>query len=153
MPSTSEPFSTRPLEKEDVLFVLSLSKARIQDSHLDEKGIEEYLHEDFLKGILLLDGEEKAGYCLYRQSDYDGEIDEIAILKKEEGKGAGTFLLQKALDLLDDGRRREVFLEAREGNTRARKLYESLSFEGYRRRVNYYGNEDSICYRKELGRK
>lgn len=141
------------MTREDFPFVLALSRKRIVDSHLDEGELEKYLEEDFLSALLLLQDGRSIGYCLYRKSPYDGEIDEIAIAKDAEGKGIGRFFLDAVLKTLDDGCRREVFLEAREGNERARKLYERLSFEGYRRRINYYGSEDSICYRKEIGRK
>ena len=152
MPSRSER-RVLPLSAEDIDFVLELSQERIHRDRLERKEIESYLQEDFLSGLVLFEGERRIGYVLFRMSEFDGEVDEIAVRKDEEGKGGGALLLQKALEALDDGRRKTCFLEAREGNERARSLYSRMGFDGFRRRVAYYGDEDSICYRKELGKK
>ena len=142
--------SFHPLRKDDFPFVLSLSKRRIQDGFLNEKELLAYVQGGLLSGLVLAMEGKDIGYVLYRKDDYEGEIDEIAILEEAEGKGYASLLLGHALREMTDGKRETCFLEVREKNAKARSLYERNGFVAYRRRAHYYPNDDGICYRKEL---
>ena len=139
----------RPLREEDIPAVLALSKKRIRHGFLDEKGLRDYLDSPLLKGLVLA-GESVQGYLLYRVGVEEGEIDEIAIEETIEGTGSGARLLASCLALLAEEGKTCCLLEVREKNERARRLYEKTGFCPYRRRKAYYGEEDAICYRKEL---
>ncbi len=144
------PSDVRPLSRTDFPFVLALSRERIADGFLDEKELENYLLSPLLGALVLLGEGNPIGYVLYRKDEMEAEIDEIAILEKEEGKKKASHLLDALLDTLRDGKRKTCFLEVREGNDKARRLYEKNGFVIYRRRRNYYPGEDALCYRKEL---
>lgn len=142
------------MEERDEAEVFALSKKRIKDTTMTREDLRHYLTEDFLGAIVAEKEGAVVGYCLYRTTKYDSEIDEIAVLKEEEGKGTASALMERTLANLDDGTRRFVYLEFRETNKRARFFYDKFGFEGYRRRLCYYSNgEDAFCFRKEIGRK
>lgn len=144
------PSDVRYLTRADFPSVLALSKERIQDGFLNAKELGNYLLSPLLGALVLVKKSEVIGYVLYRKDAEEAEIDEIALRTSEEGKGMGTYLLLALLDSLRDGKRKTCFLEVREGNTKARRLYEKNGFVPYRRRKDYYPGEDGICYRKEL---
>jgi ribosomal-protein-alanine N-acetyltransferase len=74
------------------------------------------------------------------------DINNIAVLPDYQGQGIAKALLAK-LDRFDG----MLMLEVRESNTAARNLYETLGFEVYHRRKDYYPNprEDAIMMRKD----
>lgn len=83
-----------------------------------------------------------------------GEIANIAVAPRGWGRGIGRSLLSHAIE---EGARRgmqEVFLEVRDSNARARKLYASSGFEEIGRRRRYYSKpvEDAIVLRRTLKR-
>lgn len=103
--------------------------------------------------LYVLEDENKpVGFLSLTLEGAEAELDDIAILEENEGKGYGQFLLKSALE---DLRRKEIqtlFLEVRKSNVKAIRLYENNGFLSYRERKNYYLSpiEDAVCYRKEL---
>ena len=81
-----------------------------------------------------------------------GEIANLAVAPSGWGAGIGRALLD---DALSEGERRgaqAVFLEVRDSNERARRLYASSGFEEVGRRRRYYRKpvEDAIVLRRTL---
>lgn len=81
-----------------------------------------------------------------------GEIANLAVARAGWGQGVGRALLDHALE---EGERRgvsAVFLEVRDSNERARRLYRSSKFEEIGRRRRYYSKpvEDAIVLRRTL---
>ena len=86
----------------------------------------------------------------------ESELLEIAVQPAMQGRGYGKALLAQAIEL---GRRNgavRMFLEVRESNARARKMYTSFGFEETGRRKNYYptedGREDAILMTAQFSR-
>ena len=82
----------------------------------------------------------------------EGEIANLAVDPSGWGSGIGKALLDAALD---EGERRgaaAVYLEVRDSNARARRLYQSRQFEEVGRRRGYYQRpvEDAIVLRRIL---
>lgn len=82
----------------------------------------------------------------------DGEIGNIAVDEAFRGQGIGGVLLEAALT---EGRRRDVeavYLEVRESNEAARRMYERRGFVRVGRRRRYYRRpeEDALILRLEL---
>ena len=80
------------------------------------------------------------------------ELENIVVDPQMQGKGIGTRLLDELLARAKQSNSDAVFLEVRESNTPARKLYQKLGFEETGRRKSYYSNplEDAILYCKTL---
>jgi ribosomal-protein-alanine N-acetyltransferase len=81
-----------------------------------------------------------------------GEIANLAVDPSGWGSGIGRALLDAALE---EGERRgasAVYLEVRDSNERARRLYHSRGFEEVGRRRSYYQRpvEDAIVLRRML---
>ena len=106
--------------------------------------------------LLTNDKKEIIGYILLYVIKPESHILNFAIKKKYQGKGLGKYLLLNVLDILKKDGIERVYLEVRESNTRAIKLYESTGFVQIARRKNYYahsakgGPEDAIVYLKIL---
>jgi len=98
------------------------------------------------------DGAAVVGYVVAWFAGGEGEITNLAVERARRRAGVGGSLLDAALE---EGTRRKalaVFLEVRESNVSARRLYHSRGFEEVGRRHRYYRkpNEDAIVLRRVL---
>jgi polysaccharide biosynthesis protein PslH len=94
----------------------------------------QYTHYPFL--VAEMDGK-IAGFLVSRQTGPDEqEILNLAVDTKFRRQGVGEQLLRRELEMHPG----YVFLEVRESNTAARKLYEKLGFREVGKRPNYYEN-------------
>ena len=86
----------------------------------------------------------------------ESELLEIAVQPAMQGRGYGKALLAQAIALARRNGAVRMFLEVRESNARARKMYTSFGFEATGRRKNYYptenGREDAILMTAQLSR-
>jgi ribosomal-protein-alanine N-acetyltransferase len=83
-----------------------------------------------------------------RQGD-EWEIENIAVSGPARRRGLGLRLLGESLNRMRDRGGKQVFLEVRESNQAARKLYEKCAFMEVGQRKNYYQNptEDALIFR------
>lgn len=86
----------------------------------------------------------------------ESELLEIAVQPAMQGRGYGKALLAQAIALARRSGAVRMFLEVRESNARARKMYTSFGFEETGRRRNYYptedGREDAILMTAQFSR-
>jgi ribosomal-protein-alanine N-acetyltransferase len=92
------------------------------------------------------------GYVVAWFAADQGEIANLAVAPSGWGAGIGRALLS---DAIEEGKRRgadTMFLEVRDSNARARRLYELSGFEEIGRRRRYYSKpvEDAIVLRHTL---
>lgn len=84
----------------------------------------------------------------------EAELIDIRVLSHHQGAGIGRRLLCEALSQLGDEQVTTVYLEVRESNIAARKLYASLGFLPEGHRVAYYpapeGREDAVLMRRTI---
>jgi len=97
-------------------------------------------------------GDAVVGYVLAMVVGPEGEIADIAVAPEARGRGVGGLLLDRATDLLIEGGVRTIYLEVRESNEAARRLYEGRSFAMIGRRRSYYRQpvEDALVLRREI---
>lgn len=89
------------------------------------------------------------GYAVFHLMGPDSELLSIATSSAHQCSGIGTALLDAGLAHLDFAKGDKVFLEVREGNTKARRFYEKHGFEPYAERKKYYADgENAILYQK-----
>ena len=93
-----------------------------------------------------------AGYVIAWYVMDEGELANLAVAPDARGQGIGRALLDA---MLTDASRRgiaQVYLEVRESNIAARKLYSSREFEEVGRRKGYYRSpvEDALILRHTL---
>lgn len=114
-----------------------------------EQSIAESLGSDSTYfNIAYADGE-PAGYMSIQLAADEGDIMRVAVLPQFRRLGIGRALLTKCFE---DNLFDSVFLDVRENNTPAIKLYQSFGFEKIGLRKNYYANptENAVMMKKEL---
>lgn len=93
-----------------------------------------------------------AGYVLAMVLGPEGEIADIAVGHEARGRGIGGALLDEVTRRLLSEGVRTIYLEVRESNVAARRLYEGRGFGQVGRRRGYYQHpaEDALVLRREL---
>lgn len=86
------------------------------------------------------------GFLAFEQILDEGSIVEVAVHPDYRRQGIARELIESAIK---DNSLKEIYLEVRESNIPAIRLYESLGFERVGVRKGYYDNpkEDSVIYR------
>lgn len=79
-----------------------------------------------------------AGYIVARLVADEGEILNLAVAAPYQRRGVGRDLVRAVLGRLGAGGARSVYLEVRESNAGARRLYEGLGFRVVGKRNGYY---------------
>jgi ribosomal-protein-alanine N-acetyltransferase len=99
--------------------------------------------------LVIDDGASIQGFLIARAVDKEWEIENLAVAPAAQRRGFGTGLLSEFLDLARARGAEAVFLEVRESNLAARRLYEKWAFLESARRKGYYRDpqEDAITYR------
>ena len=99
-------------------------------------------------------GEEIAnwsGYVFLRVIAPEAEILRIAVAPEKRGRGTADILMKEILSEAEKRNIETVFLEVREDNAPARRLYEKHGFIPYGVRKKYYdGTFDAVLYKKEM---
>jgi ribosomal-protein-alanine N-acetyltransferase len=92
------------------------------------------------------------GYLVARTAGDEAEVLDIAVDPAARGRGIGRVLVTRALETLRDRGARRTFLEVRESNAVALKLYQSLGFLPVGRRRSYYRQptEDALVLAHDL---
>lgn len=100
-------------------------------------------------------GDEAYGFSLTRRVVDEAELMLVAVLPSARGCGLGRRLVEGAIHKARQRGARRMFLEVRDGNAPALRLYESLGFSAAGRRQNYYMGAagerfDAITMRRDL---
>jgi ribosomal-protein-alanine N-acetyltransferase len=95
---------------------------------------------------------ELLGYAVAWYVADESEIANIAVAPNARRKGVGALLLDRILRAAAAFGALTVFLEVRESNEEARKLYEARGFEIAGKRTKYYRkpDEDALIMRRKL---
>lgn len=96
----------------------------------------------------LQSGESLVGYLVVMRVMEQAEILNIAVAKAYQGQGLARHLLEYLKDYAQKQGITSLFLEVRESNSAARKLYEKFGFVAVGLRKNYYqtplGRENAL---------
>ena len=88
--------------------------------------------------LVAVDASGVVGYIVARCVADEGEILNLAVGDRYQRRGIGRALVRAALESLAASGAETVYLEVRESNDAARRLYQGLGFEILARRKNYY---------------
>ena len=93
-----------------------------------------------------------AGFIVLMDVVDAAEIIRVAVLPEYREMGIGTKLIEKAVEEIMKKGMKNIFLEVRESNSNAIKLYNKSGFEECGVRKNYYSNpkENGIIMIKRL---
>jgi ribosomal-protein-alanine N-acetyltransferase len=111
-----------------------------------EKLISPDSHREFL---VVVENDQVCGFIVGREVAEEWEIENVAVSGHARRRGLGSRLLGEFLDRVRARGGTEVYLEVRESNHPARKLYEKWGFVEAGRRKSYYHNppEDAMLLR------
>ena len=136
----------RKAKSKDIPFVLEIEAASFAHPW------EESLFIDTLsangKYFFVYESDNKpVAYIIFETVLDEGHITDLAVGEKYRNKGIGKELIEKILFLAKELKIRSIFLEVRESNEAARKLYQKLGFKQMGKRKGYYPkNEDALTY-------
>ncbi len=139
----------RPLREDDLDRVLEL-EAELFGSAAWPRSV--YLVELTLPGRYYVAAEQDGvlvGYAGIALAE-DAEVMTIGVAHEHGGRGIGAELLADLLARAREARSRRVFLEVRESNDVAQRLYRRAGFEPVGTRPRYYGDEDAVVMRLTL---
>lgn len=104
------------------------------------------VHREFL---VVAENDHMLGFLVGREVAGEWEIENVAVTGSARRRGLGSRLLGEFLKRVQARGGRNVFLEVRESNLAARKLYEKWAFIEAGRRKSYYHDpaEDALLLR------
>ena len=110
------------------------------------------LEEPTSAWLVAVEGKRPVGYIGLRVVQDEGEIVNLAVSPAWRKKGVAAALLDTVLDFAAFQGVTKVWLEVRESNTPARKLYEKAGFAPVGVREKYYSApvENAVMMMKEL---
>ena len=93
------------------------------------------------------------GFVCFRVVSEDAELLNLAVQPSSRRQGVGAHLVKQTLQEVGGMGAKRIFLEVREANHPALRLYEHLGFELVGRRRGYYTNPpaDALLLEKRLG--
>jgi ribosomal-protein-alanine N-acetyltransferase len=134
----------------DIPDLMALEKDAVTAAHWSMKQYEAAFSGEPPPRVILLIEEDTGvqGFIAGRALGEEWEIENIAVAGAARCRGLGTRLVGEFLDIARVGGAAKVFLEVRESNLAARRLYEKWAFVKSSRRKLYYHEppEDAIVY-------
>lgn len=104
-------------------------------------------------GVVAGNNEQVIGYGIVSVAVAETELLNLAVAPDYHRQGHGRYILQHLIELLRDSAD-GIFLEVRESNQSAIRLYESMGFRRCGQRRNYYpapgGREAALIYKRKL---
>jgi len=135
----------------DISAILSLEQQAATAAHWQAEQYQMALSAETPARLMLLAEDESGvlGFVVGREAGGELEIENLAVTPAVQRRGLATSLLKELRRLAGRGARQSAFLEVRESNLAARRLYEKNLFVESGRRPHYYRDpeEDAIVYR------
>ncbi len=128
----------RLMNAADVMSVAEIER-RVQSHPWSIKQFEEAV-SSYQSTVIELNGKVQ-GFCILQPVLDEANLLLMAIDPSQQGKGLGYQLLEASIAMLKNNPI-QIFLEVREGNTAAIKLYEKSDFHQIDLRKNYYPKPD-----------
>jgi len=99
--------------------------------------------------LVAKNADQVAGYVVAIDAADEGEILNLAVAPQGRRRGLGRALVERVLDVLSGRGASQIYLEVRESNAPARRLYAAHGFREVGRRKEYYRRpvEDAIVLR------
>lgn len=116
----------------------------------DETVLEEELKNECSHIYVAVQGNRAVGYAMLYIVCGEADIIRVAVLPEYRRQGIAERLLLKSFEVNETD---AVFLDVRESNAAAIRLYQTLGFTDTGVRKNYYSNptENAILMKKEFG--
>lgn len=144
----------RPATQDDIPAILRIERATPTAAHWDEQEYLRALRPGGLPERVLLSAEEGAvlGFIFAKVLGPEWEIENVVVDNSSRRRGLGSQLLAEIIFRARARGASSMYLEVRESNESARKLYGKLGFVEVGRRKSYYSNpaEDALLFRLDF---
>jgi ribosomal-protein-alanine N-acetyltransferase len=131
---------SRPLGEADLDRVAAIERAAFTDPW-PRRSFEELLAQPHVRAVAVEDEEGRlTGYALFSLVAGEGEILNLAVDPAVRRRGLGRGLLAAVLDAMRAAGTTAVFLEVRQSNDAAQRLYAGVGFRSVALRRAYYRN-------------
>jgi [ribosomal protein S18]-alanine N-acetyltransferase len=142
--------SIRHATPADIPAMMALEKRAATAAHWSAEQYDRVFSNGAPSRVLLIVEEESTlqAFVAGRVLDQEWEIENLAVAALARRRGLGSRLLGEFIEMARSRHAEAVFLEVRESNLAARRLYEKWAFVESRRRKRYYRepDEDAIIY-------
>lgn len=137
--------SIREMSLDDLDDVMEIEKKSFA-SPWTKRFFEEALISPISVNLVMKKGTETLGYIILYSVADEAHILNIAVHPSHRRKGCASNLIQYVLGYFERKGVHEFFLEVREGNLSAIRLYERFGFQKIGKRKKYYAetNEDAL---------
>ncbi len=136
----------RPAMTDDVAAILVIERAAESGAHWSQEQYSPRLAE----GVILVaeEGPDIAGFVCARVVAREWEIENIVVAEHKRRSGIADELLRELLRRVREQSGASIWLEVRESNEAARRLYKKHGFRETGKRREYYRNpvEDAVLY-------
>lgn len=135
----------KPATTEDLSTVATLEKTFVFP--MSEEELHKIAENELFRILLWENEDEILGHCILFRVMEEAEITSFAIREDCRGEGYGTEFLTELLNYIQEDGAKIAFLEVRESNVAAQKLYKKCGFTEIGRRKRFYQNpvEDAIA--------
>ncbi len=143
----------RPMRTEDLDSVMEIERASFSTPWSETSFRNLLSREDADLWVAIVDGALRA-YAVVWYVDREAELGNLAVARRWRRRGLGRWLLDWALNAARTRGTGQIFLEVRESNRAAQRLYEERGFRrvGVRRRYYRAPAEDAWVMCLELDR-
>ena len=131
----------RTMTRRDAEIVFDLEKDLFSDPWPRSSFLNEPFENEAAFAYVAEKGNEIVGYIMGWYIECEIHISNIAVIKRSQGQGIGSFILKKLLNLYSEYK--SCFLEVRESNQIAQKLYMKFGFDVIYIRKAYYSNGEN----------
>jgi ribosomal protein S18 acetylase RimI-like enzyme len=143
----------RPAIASDVDALAALERENFESDRIPRSSFRRLVSRPSATIVVAQSGKQLAGYCLtlFRQGSAVARLYSIAVSREFAGAGLGRALLVEAEDAAARRGCRELRLEVRLDNERARLLYEKAGYALFGKRDSYYSDGlAALRFRKAL---
>jgi [ribosomal protein S18]-alanine N-acetyltransferase len=132
--------------------MMALERLAATAAHWSREQYERLLKAGNRDVLVLEESSVVQGFLVARQVDAEWEIENVAIAAPAQQRGLGTQLVGEFLNHARSRGARSVYLEVRESNHAARRLYKKWAFVESGRRERYYREpeEDAVLFRLDF---
>ena len=143
-------FRVRAAIPADLPALLALDQAAPAAAHWSEAEYRRLFTKDTGRVTLVIEGDYVQGFVVGRDLGPEWEIENIVVADAVRRQGLGERLVGELLGLASSRGAQSVFLEVRESNGAARRLYSKMGFIEIGCRRSYYKDpeEDALLYEK-----
>jgi [ribosomal protein S18]-alanine N-acetyltransferase len=146
----------RPAITADVSSMLAIERASPTAGHFSEAQYRELIEQGLQAetegqqrlALVIEEDCEVSGFVVGRMLNNEWEIENVVVTAASRKRGLGLALVNELVRIARENGAVKIYLEVRESNVAARRLYGSCKFAEDGRRKNYYRDpvEDAILY-------